>query len=46
MNNQFRLDKDIHLTVIPTLLRWKAPQRLEGSQLLNWELLDLYYNDE
>lgn len=44
--NVFRTDKSTHLSVIPTLLRWNQPQRLEGDQLLNPELLDMFFNDE
>jgi hypothetical protein len=46
MNNPFRKDKDTHLMVIPTLVRWKQPQRLEGEQLLKPELLQLFFIDE
>jgi hypothetical protein len=46
MKNPFRLDKDTHLSVIPTLIRWKNPQRLEGEQLLKSELLQMFFADE
>jgi hypothetical protein len=46
MNNSFRKDKDTHLSVIPTLIRWKNPQRLEGDQLLKAELLQMFFADE
>lgn len=46
MNNSFRKDKDTHLSVIPTLIRWKQPQRLEGEQLLKPELLQMFFADE
>lgn len=46
MNNSFRKDKDSHLQVIPTLVRWKHPQRLEGDQLLKPELLQMFFADE
>lgn len=46
MNNSFRKDKDTHLSVIPTLIRWKQPQRLEGDQLLKPELLQMFFADE
>lgn len=46
INNSFRKDKDTHLSVIPTLIRWKHPQRLEGDQLLKPELLQMFFADE
>lgn len=44
--NPFRLDKNTHLSVIPTLIRWKGAQRLEGDQLTKPELLDMFFEDE
>lgn len=66
MKNAFRLDRNTHLSVIPTLIRWNGnialihftcfnefftklftgPQRLEGEQLLNPELLSMFFNEE
>ncbi|CRL03021.1 CLUMA_CG016468, isoform A [Clunio marinus] len=46
INNPFRKDKDCHLSVIPTLVRWKHQQRLEGEQLLKPELLQMFFADE
>lgn len=46
INNPFRRDKDCHLSVIPALVRWKHPQRLEGDQLLKPELLQMFFADE
>ncbi|XP_038105637.1 thioredoxin domain-containing protein 17-like [Culex quinquefasciatus] len=46
MTNPFRKDTDTHLSVIPTLIRWKNPQRLEGEQCQNADLLDMFFNDE
>lgn len=46
MKNPFRLDKDTHLSVIPSLIRWKKPQRLEGDQLLKPELLQMFFTEE
>ncbi|KAG4074582.1 hypothetical protein HA402_004453 [Bradysia odoriphaga] len=46
MKNVFRLDKKTHLSVIPTLIRWDGPQRLEGEQLLNPELLSMFFSEE
>lgn len=46
MKNPFRTDKTTHLSVIPSLLRWKGPQRLEGEQLNSADLLDMFFNDE
>lgn len=44
--NPFRLNKDTHLSVIPTLIRWKGPQRLEGEQLNKADLLDMFFGDD
>ena len=44
--NPFRTDKDLHLQVIPTLIKWRDPKRLEGDQLLNNDLLDMFFNDD
>lgn len=46
IKNPFRLDKNTRLSVIPTLIRWKGPQRLEGDQLNKPELLDMFFEDE
>lgn len=46
IKNPFRLDKDTNLSVIPTLIRWKKPQRLEGDQLLKTELLQMFFTEE
>ncbi|CAO1403742.1 unnamed protein product [Diamesa serratosioi] len=45
-NNGFRKDPNTRLMVIPTLIRWKQPQRLEGEQLLKPELLEMFFTDE
>lgn len=46
MDNPYRKDKNVHLQVIPTLVRWANPQRLEGDQLLKDELLQMFFCDE
>lgn len=46
MKNPFRTDKSTHLQVIPTLIRWKAPQRLEGDQCCKIDLLEMFFNDD
>lgn len=46
MNNPFRKDTNTHLSVIPTLVRWKNPQRLEGEQCCKADLLELFFSDE
>lgn len=46
IKNPFRLNKITHLSVIPTLIRWKGNQRLEGDQLYKPELLDMFFEDE
>lgn len=32
--------------VLPTVLRWNGPQRLEGEQCEKIELLELLFTDE
>ncbi|KAG5669020.1 hypothetical protein PVAND_016922 [Polypedilum vanderplanki] len=46
LKNPFRTDKDTNLMVIPTLIRWKNPQRLEGDQLCKPELLQMFFTEE
>ncbi|XP_019541347.2 thioredoxin domain-containing protein 17 [Aedes albopictus] len=46
MNNPFRKDTDTHLSVIPTLIRWKNPQRLEGEQCCKADLLEMFFTDD
>jgi Eukaryotic protein of unknown function (DUF953) len=47
MNCPFRKDKNTHLSVIPTLIRWKSPQRLEGdAQLCKADLLEMFFQDD
>ncbi|XP_058813999.1 thioredoxin domain-containing protein 17-like [Topomyia yanbarensis] len=46
MNNPFRKNTDTHLSVIPTLIRWKQPQRLEGEQCTKRDLLEMFFSDE
>lgn len=44
--NPFRTDKRLKLMVIPTLIRWKSPQRLEGEQLANPDLVEMMFTDD
>lgn len=46
LDNPFRKDKNTHLQVIPTLIRWGHPQRLEGDQLVKEELIQMFFSDE
>uniref|UniRef100_A0A1Q3FYI8 Thioredoxin domain-containing protein 17 n=1 Tax=Culex tarsalis TaxID=7177 RepID=A0A1Q3FYI8_CULTA len=46
MTNPFRKDTATHLSVIPTLIRWKNPQRLEGEQCAKSDLLDMFFNED
>lgn len=46
MKNPLRTDKNTHLQVIPTLIRWKGPQRLEGDQCCKSDLLDMFFYDD
>ncbi|VVC88849.1 unnamed protein product [Leptidea sinapis] len=42
----FRTDSRIKLMVIPTLIKWKGVQRLEGSQCNKRELLQMLFEDD
>ncbi|XP_044733069.1 thioredoxin domain-containing protein 17-like isoform X2 [Chrysoperla carnea] len=44
--NPFRTDKRFKLMVIPTLIRWKSPHRLEGEQLANPDLVEMMFTDD
>ncbi|XP_052867019.1 thioredoxin domain-containing protein 17-like [Anopheles cruzii] len=46
MNNAFRKDTNTRLSVIPTMIRWKNPQRLEGEQCAKADLLELFFTEE
>ncbi|XP_055586232.1 thioredoxin domain-containing protein 17-like [Uranotaenia lowii] len=46
MNNPFRKHTETHLSVIPTLIRWKNPQRLEGEQCAKPDLLDMFFGED
>lgn len=46
MNNPFRKDTNTHLSVIPTMIRWKQPQRLEGEQCGKADLLELFFSED
>ncbi|XP_045785392.1 thioredoxin domain-containing protein 17-like [Maniola jurtina] len=42
----FRTDSRTKLMVIPTLIKWKGVQRLEGSQCCNRELLQMLFEED
>ncbi|KAJ8725883.1 hypothetical protein PYW08_004066 [Mythimna loreyi] len=42
----FRTDPRLKLMVIPTLIRWKGVQRLEGSQCGKRDLLQMLFEDD
>lgn len=46
INCPFRVDKETHLMVIPTLVKWKKPQRLEGEQCANVDLLKMFFEED
>lgn len=45
-NCKFRKDHQTKLMVLPTLARWKQPQKLEGEQCENPDLVDMLFTDE
>lgn len=42
----FRTDSRTKLMVIPTIIKWKGVQRLEGSQCTKRELLQMLLEDD
>jgi len=46
LENPFRKDPRTHLVFLPTLLRWKGAQRLDGSQAANEDLVSMLFEDE
>lgn len=46
MNCPFRKDSNTRLMVLPTLLKWKTPQRLEGDQCEKIDLLELLFTED
>ncbi|KAK9732313.1 Eukaryotic protein of unknown function (DUF953) [Popillia japonica] len=42
----FRTDKRTKLLVIPTLVRWGHPQKLEGEQCENPDLVEMLFQEE
>lgn len=46
LENPFRKDTRTHLVFLPTLLRWKGAQRLDGSQAANEDLVAMLFEDE
>lgn len=46
MKCPFRTDSRLKLMVIPTLIRWKSPQRLEGEHCEKPELVEMLFTDE
>ncbi|KAJ8964505.1 hypothetical protein NQ314_004793 [Rhamnusium bicolor] len=45
-NCSFRKDPKTKLMMLPTLIRWKSPQKLEGEQCEKPELVSMLFNDE
>lgn len=45
MKCPFRTDSRTKLMVIPTLIRWKSPQKLEGEQCEKKELVEMLLTD-
>uniref|UniRef100_A0A6B2E8J9 Thioredoxin domain-containing protein 17 n=1 Tax=Phlebotomus kandelakii TaxID=1109342 RepID=A0A6B2E8J9_9DIPT len=42
----FRTDKNIHISVLPSFIRWKGPQRLVGvEQISKEDLLEMFLTD-
>lgn len=42
----FRTDKDTHLSVIPSFIRWKQPMRIEGEQCEKMDLLEMFLTED
>lgn len=45
-NCPFRKDPRTHLVFLPTLLRWKSPQRLDGERCSDADLVQMLFEDE
>ncbi|KAJ6649563.1 Thioredoxin domain-containing protein 17 [Pseudolycoriella hygida] len=46
VNCPFRKDPRTHLVSLPTLLRWKSPQRLDGERCSDTRLVEMLIIDE
>lgn len=46
MNCPFRKDARTKLMVIPTLIKWGSPVKLEGEQCAKPDLVELVFNEE
>jgi Eukaryotic protein of unknown function (DUF953) len=46
LNCPFRKDPRTHLVFLPTLLRWKSPQRLDGEKACQPDLVEMLFSDE
>ncbi|XP_055382656.1 thioredoxin domain-containing protein 17 [Condylostylus longicornis] len=46
LNCPFRKDPRTHLVFLPTLLRWKSPQRLDGERVTKKDLVEMLLLDE
>lgn len=46
MQNPFRKDTVAPISVIPTLVRWKSPARLDGDQCAKPSLLEMFFTEE
>lgn len=45
-NCPYRKDPRTNLVFLPTLLRWKSPQRLDGSKVSDADLVEMLFADE
>ncbi|XP_026478980.1 LOW QUALITY PROTEIN: thioredoxin domain-containing protein 17-like [Ctenocephalides felis] len=45
-NCPFRKDPRTRLMVIPTMIRWGCPQRLEGEKIVKQELVEMLLTDD
>ncbi|ELT93421.1 hypothetical protein CAPTEDRAFT_228764 [Capitella teleta] len=45
-SNDFRMDSQMKLKSVPTLMRWGKPQRLEESQCADKSLVEMMFSDE
>lgn len=46
LNNPYRKDPRTNLVFLPTLLRWKSPQRLDGERVSSKDLVEMLLGDE
>ncbi|XP_046686707.1 thioredoxin-like protein Clot, partial [Homalodisca vitripennis] len=42
----FRKDKKVHLSSLPTIVKWNNPERLEGNDFANKEIIEMAFEED